>query len=489
MTKMSLGDVLAYQVKRDPDHVAIVCGDASITRLELEQVSNRAAHAFADLGVLAGDLVTIVLPNGIDFYVATLAAWKLGATPQPISTRLAPTERDEIIGLADPALVVGLDPALTAGRPTLPAGWTPATELPDTPVSDRPTSACWKAMTSGGSTGRPKIIVSKDPAERDPDAPSLGMTIDGVQLVPGPLHHNGPFMFSAFGLAIGATLVVMPRFDAAGALALIERHRVDWVFLVPTMMHRIWRLPEAERDRYDISSLRFVYSTGAPWPVWLKEAWIGWLGAEKIFEGYGGTEGQGGTAISGVDALTHPGSVGKPATGFRMRVLDDEGRELPPGEVGEVYFMPDSGPGSTYAYIGAEPKIRDGWETIGDLGYLDADGFLYLVDRRTDLIVTGAANVYPAEVEAAIDAFPGVRSSAVVGLPDDDLGQRVHAIVDVGDTGTPLADDELVAHLRTRIAGYKVPRSFEFVSEPLRDDAGKVRRAALRDARLPVADS
>ncbi len=489
MTKISLGEVLAYHVARDPDHVAIIAGDDSITRLELDRLSNRAAHAFADLGVQPGDLVTIVLPNGIDSFVATIATWKLGATPQPISTRLAPTEREEIIELADPALVVGLDPVLTGGRPTLAAGWTPPADLPDSPVADRPMSARWKAMTSGGSTGRPKIIVSKDAAERDPEAPSLGMTIDGVQLVPGPLYHNGPFMFSAFGLAVGATLVVMPRFDAVGALALIERHHVDWVFLVPTMMHRIWRLPEEERERYDVSSLRFVYSTGAPWPIWLKEAWIGWLGPERIFEGYGGTEGQGGTGISGVDALTHPGSVGKPATGFQMRVLDDEGRDLPPGEVGEVYFMPDSGPGTTYTYIGAEPKISDGWETIGDLGYLDADGFLYLVDRRTDLIVTGAANVYPAEVEAAIDAFAGVRSSAVIGLPDDDLGQRVHAIVDLGDTGDAPAVDELDAHLRTRIAGYKVPRSFEFVHEPLRDDAGKVRRAALRDARLPAAGS
>jgi bile acid-coenzyme A ligase len=164
-------------------------------------------------------------------------------------------------------------------------------------------------------------------------------------------------------------------------------------------------------------------------------------------------------------------------------VLGPDGRELPPGEIGEVYMMPPGGQGSTYQYIGAEPSATsDGWETLGDLGYLDEEGYLYLVDRRTDMIVTGGANVYPAEVEAALEAHPAVRSSAVIGLPDDDLGQRIHAIV---ETAEPLSDDELRAHLAGQLARYKIPRTFERVREPLRDDAGKVRRPALREARLP----
>jgi bile acid-coenzyme A ligase len=317
------------------------------------------------------------------------------------------------------------------------------------------------------------------------------MQVGDVQLVPGPLYHNGPFSFSMFGLFAGGTLVVMERFDAAEALRLIEQHRVQWVFFVPTMMHRIWRLPD--RESYDVSSLRMVFSTGAPWPVWLKDAWIGWLGPDVIREGYGGTESQGGTSITGTESLERPGSVGLPQGGCQVRILAPDGSEVPTGEVGEIYFMPADGPGTTYYYLGAESKARsvdgrDGWETIGDLGYVDADGYLYLVDRRTDMIVTGGANVFPAEVEAAIEAQPGVRSCAVIGLPDDDLGQRVHAIVDVGDF-EPSSDTDfetaLHAALAERIARYKVPRSFELVREPLRDDAGKVRRSALRDERIP----
>jgi len=237
-----------------------------------------------------------------------------------------------------------------------------------------------------------------------------------------------------------------------------------------------------------------VFSTGAPWPVWLKEAWIGWLGPDVIREGYGGTESQGGTSITGRESLERPGSVGLPQQGARVRILDTDGTDVPTGEVGEIYFMPATGPGSTYYYLGAEAKDREGWETIGDLGYVDADGYLYLVDRRTDMIVTGGANVYPAEVEAALDAHPGVRSSAVIGLPDEDRGQIVHAIVDVPELDlTDAAEverftDGLRAALRERIVTYKVPRSFEFVSEPLRDDAGKVRRSALRDERIGAAE-
>jgi bile acid-coenzyme A ligase len=339
-------------------------------------------------------------------------------------------------------------------------------------------------MTSGGSTGRPKLIVDADPATFDPLAPRLGMRLGGVHLVAGPLYHQGPFIFSTAALFHGNLVVVMPRFEAAEALELIERWGVDWVFLVPTMLQRIWRLGPSARAGRDLPSLRVVLSTGAPWPVWLKEAWIGWLGAERIFEAYGGTERQGGTLISGPEALARPGSVGRPAGGNQVRILDDAGADVLPGVVGEIYFMPAGGPGSTYRYVGAEPKSRDGWETLGDLGYVDGDGYLFLVDRRVDLIVTGGANVYPAEVEAALDAHPSVRSSAVIGLPDDDLGQRVHAIVDTGGLEPPVDEQELLGHLRRLLVSYKLPRSIELVDEPLRDDAGKLRRSALRSERL-----
>ena len=260
---------------------------------------------------------------------------------------------------------------------------------------------------------------------------------------------------------------------------------MQWVSFVPTMLLRIWRLPEAERTRYDVSSLVRVVSSGAPCPAWLMRELIGWLGADRVFEAYGGTERIGGTLISGREWLAHPGSVGRPTGGRQIRILDEQGRELPPGEIGEVFMMPPGGRGSTYRYIGADARATsDGWETLGDLGYVDADGFLYLVDRRTDLIVTGGANVYPAEVEAALEAHPRVRSCAVIGLPDPDLGQRVHAIV---EAEPPLGDAELREHLAQHLARGKHPRSFEYVDTPLRDEAGKVRRSALREARMDAA--
>jgi bile acid-coenzyme A ligase len=283
------------------------------------------------------------------------------------------------------------------------------------------------------------------------------------------------------GLFCGNHLVVMSRFDELQTLKLIEQHRVDWVMLVPTMMHRIWRLGAEVRDRFDLSSLRMVLHLAAPCPPWLKEAWIDWLGPDRIHELYAGTEAQGITWITGDEWLAHRGSVGRPMEGFRFRILDEDGDEVPPGEIGEVYMIPDEGPGTTYHYLGAEPRSRDGWESVGDLGWLDEEGYLYLADRRTDLILSGGANIYPAEVEAALDAHASVRSSAVIGLPDDDLGQRVHAIVEAeGELG----DQDLLAHLVERLSRYKIPRSFEYVAEPLRDEAGKVRRAALRADRI-----
>jgi bile acid-coenzyme A ligase len=450
--------------------------------MELERRSNRLARAYAELGVGEGDLVTIALPNGIEFLEACLATWKLGATPQPVSARLPEIERRAIVELAKPALLVGAEPGDYGERATLPEGFEPKSVLPDEALPDR-MPACARAMTSGGSTGRPKLIVEKIAAECDPEIAENGMRVGGTTLVPGPLYHAGPFITAWQAVLSGGRAILMTRFDATHALELIERHRVDWVLFVPTMMQRIWRLPGAERARFDVSSLVRVMCTGAPSPDWLKRAWIDWLGPERIFEAYGGSERIAGTQISGAEWLAHPGSVGKPTGGRKVKILGPDGRELPPGEVGEVFMMPPGGRGSTYEYVGAEAAATaDGWESLGDMGSVDADGYLYLVDRKTDMIVTGGANVYPAEVEAAIDAHPAVRSSAVIGLPDDDLGQRIHAIVDAPGG---LTDAELREHLKDRLVRYKIPRSFERVSEPLRDDAGKVRRSALREKRLP----
>lgn len=477
MTKTSIGRAMSLLAEQDPDRPALTCDGVSLTRQELDLRSNRLARAYERAGVEQDDMVTIALPNSIEFIEASVAVWKLGATVQPISAKLPDLEREAIIELAKPSLVVGATEAESAGRPFVPVGYVPDETLSDGPLPDR-IAKHWKAPTSGGSTGRPKIIVAQQPGTVDEQ-----QRPPWTQLVPGPLYHNGPFIMAARGLFAGDHLVVMPRFDAEEALRLMDAHRVAFVMMVPTMMQRIWRLGAETRARYDLSGLERLLHLGAPCPAWLKEAFIEWLGAERVHELYAGTEAQGVTTITGTEWLTHRGSVGKPVGGTVIRILDEQGAELPTGTVGEVFMMPAGGQGSTYRYIGAEARQREGFESLGDLGYVDEDGYLYLADRRTDMIVSGGANVYPAEVEAALDAHPAVRSSAAIGLPDEDLGQRVHAIVDIADRD--LEEAPLLAHLADHLARYKIPRTLEFVREPLRDDAGKVRRSALRDARVP----
>jgi bile acid-coenzyme A ligase len=304
-----------------------------------------------------------------------------------------------------------------------------------------------------------------------------------VVLVPGPLYHNAPFTCAAAGLFAGAHVVLLKRFDPAATLAAIERHQVDFVLLVPTMMHRIWQLDASTRDRYDLSSLRRVWHMGAPCPTWLKEGWIGWIGPDLLFELYGGTERQAYTVIDGRDWLAHRGSVGRAAFG-EVRIIAADGSVAPAGTHGQIQLRAPADERPTYRYVGAEtPEASDGWDTLGDLGSMDADGYLYVDDRRTDLILTGGANVYPAEVEGVIEAHPSVRSAVVVGLPDDDLGQRVHAIVEARGVD----EARLRRFVEERLVRYKVPRSFEFVDEALRDDAGKVRRSALRAQRITAS--
>lgn len=476
---MSIGRALAWHADRDPHRPCVQDSTASLTRRQLDRRSNQLARAYAAFGVGKDDLVTIGLPNGVEYFLACAAIWKLGATPQPVSARLPEAELAAVVELADPSLLVGLE---LPGRCGVPAGFD-ARSYDDAPLADVVASS-WKAPTSGGSTGRPKLILSGTPGEVDPSLAGVPyIPRDGVQLVPGPLYHNGPFIYSMRGLLSGQSLVVMERFDAESALRLVEHHRVTWMLLVPTMMQRIWRLPEQVRSSVDVSSLEMILHLGAPCPRWLKQAWIDWLGPERVVEVYAGTESQGVTVIDGSTWLQRPGSVGRPTLGSRFRVLDAAGRDVPAGTIGEIYMMPAGGPGTTYRYRGAEARRVDGWESLGDLGHLDADGYLYLADRSADLILTGGANVYPAEVEAAIDAHPAVRSSAVFGLPDDDLGERVHAVVDIADA--VVSHSELLAHICARLVRYKVPRTLELVSEPLRDDAGKLRRSALRAARLP----
>ncbi len=481
---ISYGRALAELAQRDPHRVVVVDAERSVTRGEFERCTNRLARAFAKRGVVEGDFVTLPLPNSIELFEACMATWKLGAVPNPISPEMPPKERDAIIARANPRLVVDAETVAT---------WRDDAARSSAPLPDR-VSPHVRALASGGSTGQPKLIVIRERALYDAENASPLFKARRAVLVPGPLYHAASFSSAWLGLLAGARIIVMRRFDATECLSLIEHHGVDRMLLVPTMMLRIWRLPEKERKRFDVSSLEFVMTGGAPCPAWLMRAWIDWLGPERMFEAFGPSERIGGTFITGHEWLAHPGSVGKPIAGARIRILDDDGRELPPGQMGEIYCMPAEGPGSTYRYVGAESRTNaDGWESVGDMGYLDDDGYLYLGDRRSDMILSGGRNIYPAEIEAALEAHPAVRSSAVVGLPDDDMGQRLHAILEIDgapddETDDAPDDDALRAHLADHLVSYKIPRTFERVGTPLRDDAGKLRRSALRDARLPGGD-
>jgi len=480
-TEISIGAALAREAARQGDALAVACESEKRSWNELHRRSNRIARALEKRGVREGNFLTIALPNGVEFVEACYAAWKLGAIPQPVSWRLPHAELKAIVELAETPVVIGA-PAEPVGVPALTIAELLGAESDDSDLPDRIATA-WKAPTSGGSTGRPKLIVAGQPGVASPTMAEFWLIRrDDVMLMPGPLYHNGPFVTVFPALMIGTPVIIMTKFDAEATLRLIAEHRVTWVYLVPTMMGRIWRLPADVRARYDLSSLRIVWHLAAPCPAWLKEEWIAWLGEDVIWELYGGTEGQARTIISGGEWLAHKGSVGRVYMGGEMKAVDAQGNDLPAGQTGEIYMRRAADVAQTYRYVGAEARtLPGGWESLGDIGWFDEDGYLYLADRRTDMILVGGANVYPAEVEAAIDEHALVQSSCVIGLPDDDLGNRIHAIV---QPRGELTSAELEKHLAERLVIYKRPRSFEFVSDPLRDDAGKVRRSALREERM-----
>lgn len=477
-----------YQMASEAgDLSALTFGGRTYSYAELGQISNRLARHFLDIGVEVEDFVTIAEPNSLQFIASTIACWKVGAIPQPVSSRLPGMELETIIELANSKLVVGAE---VEGRLSLPIGFMPSEDLDDSELEDRVSSA-WKAPTSGGSTGRPKLIVSGDPSMVTDSIAGLGGLIGAAlgqtMVMPGPLYHNGPFIWTMNALLAGGHVALLPRFDAEETLKAVQDNKAAAIYLVPTMMQRMWKLPDDTKFAYDLSSLTRAVHLAEPCPPWLKEAWIDWIGPENLWELYGGTEGQMFTFLNGLEWREHHGSVGKPVSG-EVKICDDDGNEVAAGETGEVWMRSVGRDTPTYRYIGAEAEARDGWECLGDIGSVDKDGYLYLADRRKDMILVGGANIYPAEIEAAINAYPGVGSCAVIGLPDEDKGNLIHAIIEPedrtsGESGG-IVEKELIEFLAERLVRYKLPRSFEWTDEPLRDDAGKVRRGALQQERL-----
>lgn len=472
---------LAEQYGEQTALVQVARGGAerTISWRELERRANQVARLLAGRGVGQGSTVAVALVNSGEHFFSTFATWKLGATVLPLRWDLPAWERDRLLDLAQPAAVVAAWEDAPPGTVDLTA-LDGSRSLDDGPLEDRVADPA-RAIATSGSTGRPKLIVTPGPGLYNTDPAVRAMTMTKVrdratQLVISPLYHTNGFA-CLNGLLDGQTLVVMERFDAALAVALIERHKVNTAITVPTMLQRIAEVPDVKS--HDFSSIEAILYGGAPLAGWVVRAWFDLVGPEHFFFSYGGTEALGLTMARGDEWLAHEGTVGRPV-GCELEILDDEGNEVPTGEIGNIFMRQLSG-ASTFVYVGANMPKRtpDGFTTYGDLGWVDADGYLYIADRRVDMIISGGANVYPAEVELALSEHEGVADVVVIGLPDPEWGQRVHAVVQPVDHAHPPAEEDLRAHSRARLAAYKVPKSFEIVERVVRSDAGKVSRSAL----------
>lgn len=478
---VAIGTQMSMLATEAPDNPAVTHNGRTLTRGQLESTTNRLARGYAELGVRQGDYVTIALPNSIEWVQAVVAVWKLGAVPQPLSARLPDAEYADLLDLRERALLVGRPDPRGVVR-AVPGDFDPG-DVSDAPLPEV-VSPSLKSMASGGSTGRPKLIEAGGDGRFQGTlvAALMGNLVTDTQLVSVPLSHNTGFTSATMALATGQHLVLMSRFDPAEFLRLITEYRVNYLATVPTIMQRLLPVYRAAPDDFDLSSVRRWWHLAAPCPPAVKDAWIEILGPEVVWELYGGTELQALTFISGTEWLSHRGSVGRVVSG-EMKVLDDAGEQCPPGVIGEIYLRPRPGSSPTYRYIGSTAKSRGDWDSLGDLGWFDEEGYLYLADRRVDMFTVGGRNVYPAEIENALSEHPAVLSCLVVGIPHEDLGQVPHALVHAQAAGSDGALDEtgVTAFVAQRLAAHKVPRSVEFVDTPLRDDAGKARRTAVRD--------
>ncbi len=480
--------------REHPDHTAIrfLAVDGSTRTYswgELDRWTDRLAWGLAARGVDQASVVVVGLPNAPEHVAVTHAAWKLGALVLPLRHALPIPERDALLALARPSIVVSGWDVSDAYLNVHPADlssleMSTGPRLPDVvPVPGR-------AIGSGGSTGRSKLIVSLEPLQGMPLRPGASGPPGGTmrtgqrQLVIGPLYHVAPFYWMHLGLFQDHEITLHERFDAAIVRATIEDHGIQWVFLSPTMLRRL--VPLLEPDDGWLRSLEGVYASGGPFPIWLKRQWAERLD-RRLVERYGAAEDIGFCEIDGRVALTRPGSVGRPVDA-EVRIVDPDGSLMAEGQVGEIFLRRTDVDRAATTYIGAPPArtLADGSTTVGDLGWLDDDGYLYIADRRTDLIISGDANVYPAEVEGVLHQHPAVAEAVVIGLPDEDWGQRVHAMVQLRPAAAATARD-LDQHCRTQLSAYKCPKTWEFVASLPRDDVGKVRRIALAQERIPMA--
>ena len=503
--RSSVGPQSGHAAPGQADKPALICGERVLTYGQLHERIAQCRAVLETAGAAAGERVAVMLPNGIEFFEVGLAAADIGCPLVPINWHLKSEEVSWLLrDSAARVLVVHADFAATA-REAL-AGGGPVTVIevggvgPDgyqarldaaaaasagatDPVTGQDHWPEYVYYTSG-TTGRPRGV------ERDqPPAPSTqvyaglsamwGITGEDVWLACSPLYHAAN-AYSYATLSQGGTVVVLERWDAHDWMRAVEDHRVTACFMVPAHFIRLLEVPADERARHDLSSLRLVLHAAAPCPVPVKWQILDALPSAQIWEFYGATEG-GATRISADEWRARPGSVGRPWPGVEIRILDEAGGPLPPGRSGLIYIRPAGG--SRFRYRNDEEKTdrawRDGAFTVGDVGHLDEDGYLYITDRASDMVIRGGVNIYPAEIEAALHRHPSVVDCAVFGVPDDRFGEELKALVEVR---SPVQSEELVRFLGDQVADYKVPRNLQIVDSLPRDPTGKVLKRHLRDA-------
>ncbi len=449
-------------------------GEQAITWRELERRSNQMAHVLADQGLGVGDRLAVCLRNSPEHLYTSFGGWKVGATVVPMRWDLPAWESDRLLDVLNPAVTVGAEQlSLVHDSQTAP-------DRARAPVT---APQAW-GVCSSGSTGTPKVIVQKGPALYIPSTSFTSSVVASygpmekpqMVLCPAPLYHtNG---FTAFrNLLGGDAVVLMERFNATVALDLIERHPITGFIAATPMLQRLAQAPGIEER--DLSGLSWVQQGASPLPLWLGHFWIEKVGPEHFYMSYGASEMIGIVVCRGDEWLDHPGTLGRPMGETEMRVLGPDGEQLPPGEIGGIFLRQPAGPLADYVGRDVKPmdSTIDGFSSVGDLGWVDQDGYLYMADRRVDLIVTGGVNVFPAEVEAALSEHPGIADVVVIGLTDPEWGRRVHAIVQAEDPS--LGADGVISFAKDRLAPYKVPKSVEFVDTIPRSEAMKFNRAAL----------
>jgi len=467
---------------------------------ELEDAAQRAAGLFERLGVGEDDVVCIMLRNDPAFLAAAYGALRLGAYSCPINWHYKADEAGWILSDSGARVLVVHADLLAQIEGALPAGVARVVVEPqdwngwlrDAPRwQGAPRRLRGNMPYTSGTTGRPKGVRrapvpledAEKMAELSRQARYKGFGIEpGMRaLLPGPLYHSAPNLYAIQTLLLDdALLVLEPRFDAERTLALIERYRLSHAYLVPTMFVRMLKLPEETKRRYDLSSLRFVASTGSPCAPAVKRAMIDWWGP-VFHECYASSEAGVITSIDSHEALRKPGSAGRPVGVGALRILDQEGRELPPGEVGLIYARQPAYPDFSYNNNAAARAAleRDGLWTLGDMGYVDEDGYLFICDRSSDMVISGGVNIYPAEIEAALHGMPGVHDCAVFGVPSEEFGEALAAAIQP-EPGAALEPEQVKTWLRAHIADYKVPRLVEFHAALPREDSGKIFKRKLR---------